>query len=471
MFDWLFNKNEDELAASQVENADSINLDLRVKEGVTLLVSSLINEYVPTQNSPTLIKNATTSIVNYVMSDYKGGLNETQILAKDGEKLFLPQPAMLAHWAESKGFKQLPNNENKLSAEDVSGKYVLTYYPPMTESWAKRTTDNIDDTTNKHWYSHCKSSIYDVSGNPIASANPEAAYNDTIHDATAYVPEDSYSYVIDYQKLGLNRADIVEGFELQSAGINIMHPDIQKSVFRLKEAGMETDDIVALWNNKIDISNNKNINEIEKQLRDGKSKFALNTGNLVKSENNEYRYNLQDNSCAIQPTAPILYASEAKIRRESMTAEQADNFRNSIGLYNIHNPADYGKINKKFYDDYKNNVWENFKAAIKEDAKHLIQEPAETLTKLKDNAIGAGKWLSAKTMLWAPRAMEIVKTDIESVKNSLMQTLSDDGKKFHKMLSSLSWSNLVSKYFPKEEKPRHSTYNAALSGNTKQIER
>lgn len=471
MFDWLFNRDESELAASQVENADSIGIDLRVREGVTVLVSSLINDYVPTQNSPTLIKNVTTSVVNYVMSDYNGGLKEEQILAGNDEKLFLPQPAMLAHWAESKGFEPVQNNGNKLATEDVSGKYVLTYYPPLSNSWARRDTDNIEDTTNKHWYSHCKSSIYDENGNPIASANPEAAYNDTTHDATVYVPEDSYSYVIDYQKLGLNRADIVEGFELQSAGINIMSPDIQKSVFRLKEAGLETDDIVALWNNKIDIANSNNIGDIEAQLRNGKSKFALDTGNLIKNENNEYRYNLQDNSCAIQPTAPILYASEAKIHRESMSVEQADNFRTSVGLYNIHNPADYGKINEKFYDDYKDNVWENFKAAIKEDAKRLIQEPKETLTELKDNTIGAGKWLSAKTMLWAPRAMEIIKADVESVKNSLMQTLTDDGKKFHKMISSLSWNNLVGKYFSKEEKPRHSTNSAAIRAHTQQIER
>ena len=160
MFDWIFNKNTDELKKSQVENADSVNLDLRVREGITVFVSSLINNFAPTQDSPAIVGDATTSLVNVVMSDYNGELKKEQILAGNDEKLFLPQPAMLAHWAESKGFTQVKNHDSKLAVDDVSGKYVLTYYPPVANSWAKRNTDNIEDTTNKHWYSHCKSSPY-----------------------------------------------------------------------------------------------------------------------------------------------------------------------------------------------------------------------------------------------------------------------------------------------------------------------
>lgn len=452
MFDWIFNKNTDELKKSQVENADSVNLDLRVREGITVFVSSLINNFAPTQDSPAIVGDATTSLVNVVMSDYNGELKKEQILAGNDEKLFLPQPAMLAHWAESKGFTQVKNHDSKLAVDDVSGKYVLTYYPPVANSWAKRDTDNIEDTTNKHWYSHCKSSIYDENGSPIASANPEAACNDTTHDATVYVPEDSYSYVIDYQKLGLDRADIIEGFKLQSEGINIMSPDIQKSVFRLKEAGMDTDDIIALWQQNTDIANKANIDSIENHLRNGNSKSDLHKLNLVKSDN-KYRYNLQDNSCAIQPTAPILYASEAKIHRNAMSKEQADKFRESIGLYNIHNPQDYGKINEKFYGDYKDNVYRNFASAIKENVLHLIKDTPEALSEIKDGISGAVKWMSAKTMLWAPRAMEVVKAEAQSAKLSLMQTLSEDGKKFQNVVASLSWENLVGKHLPRENTP------------------
>ena len=461
MFDWILNKNKEELATSQVENAGSIDLDLRVREGATVLVSSLINDFVPTQESPAIIGDATTYLVNLVMSDYRGNLKKEQILAGNDNKPFLPQPAMLAHWAESKGFEQVSNNGNKLSTDDVAGKYVLTYYPPLAQSWAKRTTENIEDTTNKHWYSHCKSSIYDDNGNPVASANPEAAYNDTTHDATVYVPEDSYSYVIDYQKLGLDRADIVEGFKLQSEGINIMNPDIQKSVFRLKEAGMDTDDIVALWQQNTDISKKENIDAIENHLRNGNSKADLHKLNLIKSDN-QYRYNLQDNSCAIQPTAPILYASEAKIHRENMSKEQAQEFRKGIGLYNIHNPRDYGEINEKFYDNYKETVFGNFASAIKEDVVRLIKETPETLSALKDNLSGAVKWMGAKTMQWAPRAMEMVKSDLQEVRDSLMQTLSTDARKFQNMAASLSWENLVKKHIPQEKSSQAKTPHTAL---------
>ena len=89
----------------------------------------------------------------------------------------------------------------------------------------------------------------------------------------------------------MERADIVEGFKLQSEGINIMSPDIQKSVFRLKEAGMDTDDIIALWQQNTDIANKANIDSIENHLRNGNSKSDLHKLNLVKSDN-KYRYNL-----------------------------------------------------------------------------------------------------------------------------------------------------------------------------------
>ena len=436
------------------EGTPALNMDLRVREAVTTVVSNVINDYVPTQDSPLIIRESTTLLVNAVMSDYKGELKTEQILAENGEKPFLPQPAMLAHWSEDKKFQQLKANDNKLSPEDVAGKYVLTYYPPAAQSWTKRTTENIADTSNKHWYSHCKSSIYDDNGKPIASANPEAAYNDVVHDATVYVPEDSYSYVIDYKKLGLNKDDITEGFKLQSVGINIMSADMQNAVFRLKAAGMNTEDIIALWQKNTDIANPKNIAAIEKHLKAGNSKTDLSKLKLVKSDN-KYRYNLQDNSCAIQPTAPVLFATAAKIKRENMSETEADKLRKNIGLYNIYDTKNYGKINETFYNKFEKDVFAGFSDAVKEEAKRLMNAPADTMSKYKDNIAGTIKWGSMKTAQWAPRAMEVLYTKAAHGKEVVEQWLKEDAKKAREYLSSLKIGERVGKYIPNPfAKPR-----------------
>ena len=385
----------------QVKNAEAVDLDLRVREGATLVVSSLINDYAPTQNSPEIVGDATTLLVNVVMSDYKGGLEKEQILAKNDDKIFLPQPAMLAHWSEDKKFKQLKPNGNKLSPEDVAGKYVLTYYPPVAQSWAKRTTENIADTSNKHWYSHCKSTIYDDHGKPVASVNPEAAYNDVVHDATVYVPEDSYSYVIDYKSLGLSKEDITEGFKLQSQGINVMSPDVQKAVFELKAGGKNTDEIIALL-----------------------------------KKDNKYHYNLQDNSCAIQPTAPVLFATAAKISREKLNETEASELRKKVGLYNIYDEQKYGKINEEFYDRYKKQVFDNFTSAVKDDVKQFVTAPIDSATAITHNISGAAQWVSAKTKQWAPRAMEILYTKTVNAKESVKQWLKEDAKKARDYIAS-----------------------------------
>ena len=437
---------------TQITNAEAIDLDLRVREGATLVVSDLINDYAPTQNSPAVINEATTLLVNVVMSDYNGGLKKEQILARNDDKLFLPQPGMLAHWSEDKNFQQLKPNGNKLSPQDVAGKYVLTYYPPLAQSWARRTSDNIADNSNKHWYSHCKASIYDEHGKPIASANPEAAYNDVAHDATVYVPNDSYSYVVDYKALGLKKDDITEGFQLQSEGINIMSPDIQNSVFRLKAAGMSTQDIITLWKQNADIANPRNIAAIEKHLKGGNSVADLKKLNLIKSDN-KYRYNLQDNSCAIQPTAPVLYATAARIKRENMNEAEADAFRTSVGLYNIYDEQKYGKINEKFYDTYKKQVFDNFSAAVKDEVKYFIDHPKDSLSALQDNTIGATKWVTAKTQQWAPRAMEILHTKAINARRTLKQCIIEDTKKARDYISSLGVTKYVKKYLPKINVP------------------
>ena len=449
----IFGKSDEELAQIQAESAENMHLDLRLREGITLLASSAINRFAPSQDSPQIVQSLTNDMVNMVMTDYNGTLQNNQILASM-DKEFLPQPSMLAHWAESKGFQKIEAHDNTLSQQDIADKYVLTYYPPAAKSWAKRTGDDVSDTTNKHWYSHTKSALYDSAGQPVGSSNPEAFYNDSAHDAAVYVPEDSVSYAIDYKKLGLQKDDIAEGFKLQNEGMNIMDPKIQESVFRLKDAGLSSDDVVKLWRANADITNEENLNKIENTLKNGKNKDDIFALDYVES-NNEYHYNLQDKSCAIQPTAPVLYATSARIKRENLNAEQADKLRKDIGLYNIYDEKNYGEINKKFYGDYESEVFKNFKDAIFEDAKKLIEQPKETLAELGKNAADAFKWLGAKTLRWAPHATDIVCARFrdyeQSVRTKLMTCMHEDSDKFKIALSSLNPVKLLQKYLPSRQ--------------------
>lgn len=440
LWDKIFSRTDEKLAQWQEEGAQNTHLDLRLREGISLLASGAINRFVPHQDDSALSQNLVGDVVNTVMSDYDGSLRKDQIFARVN-KDFLPQPSMLAHWAEEKGFQKIQQKDNALSSKDVADKYVLTYYPPAARSWAKRTTDNLQDTTNKHWYSHAKSSLYDSAGHPIGSANPEAFYNDTAHDATAYVPEDSVSYAIDYKKLGLKKEDIAEGFKFQSEGMNIMEPKIQESVFRLQNAGLSNDDIVRLWRANTDITNEENLTKIENTLKKSKNKEDIFALDYVES-NNAYRYNLQDRSCAVQPTAPLLYATSARIKREDLDTEQADKLRQKVGLYNFYDEKNYGEINKKFYTSYENKVMGNFKEALIDDAKKLIKQPRETLTELGKNVANATKWLGAKTLRWAPHAIEIAYSRLQyheqQARHALVQHMKFDTEKFKQVMSSLN---------------------------------
>ena len=248
----------------------------------------------------------------------------------------MPQPGMLDYWSCGKGFEVIKNNGEKLKKEDVAGKFVLTYYKPFADSWIERDTDDIVDLTNKHWYSHTKSALYDKDGNPIKSSNAEAFYNDDVHDATVYVPHDSVSYVIDYEALGLDREDIEDGLFYQNVGMNVMDPNLQQVVFRLKESNLSRDQIISLWQDKVDFSNSDNIDAIVNKMKEPEGWSEVKKLNLAKTESNKYYYNIQDYSCAIQATAPVLYATSAKIKKEGFDEAQADVLRKHVGLYNIY---------------------------------------------------------------------------------------------------------------------------------------
>ena len=403
-----------ELETQQRETAP--NIDLAYREYLEVVGAKIINSIAPSQDRKTM-GEAVTKVINVMMTDYNGTIPMNQVLS-GMDKDFLPQPGMLAYWAERKESQKIENmvdaptpedaNGKKLRQEDVAGKYVLTYYTPMAQSWGQRTTDNITDTSNKHWYSHCKSSVYDENGKPIATSNPELKYNDTEHDATVYVPADSKSYIIDYKSMGLSEQDIHEGFLYQCEGINIMDPAMQSAIFKMKEAGLAQEDIIRLYKDgSVNFSDSQNIAKIEQHLKQGGKKDGLMSLDLTKSDNS-YKYNLQDYSCAIRPTAPILYATSAKINRENLSQAEADKLRKDIGLHNIYDIENYAKVNKDFYDGYESSMFEKFKEAVEKEYEEFKNNPRQKIKGAINSASEMMSWLSAKTQLYIPEARDVI---------------------------------------------------------------
>ena len=411
-------KLDDGLTKTQKRNAD-FQIDLRLREGVAALAADVIHKFAPKQDSNEIVRNATVYLVNVLLTDYKGTLDDEHILAGP-EKAFLPQPAMLSYWAEKQGFKKIDNEgKDHLDPSLIANKYVLTYYPPFANSWAKRTTDNLDDVTNKHWYSHAKAALYNSDRSLLALSDAEAFYNDTKHDATVYVPEDSKSYVIDYSKFGLDRKDIIEGFKFQTEGIDISRPNVQQALLKLRDLGFSQENILSLWHNQINITDKNNLQIIENNLANGRSKEEILTLKLAKTDNN-YHYNLQDNNCVIQPTAPLLYAVESKIHRQNMSEKQADALRSDVGLFNVYDEKNYGQINKKFYADYKSTVMKNCAEALMEVKDHILSEPQKTV----DNLLKIGAWSNAKVLLWMPQALDIAYNRVKQMTQSVVKGVS-----------------------------------------------
>lgn len=417
-------EKKEQNAEKQKYHAGYLRYDKRLREFLALKTSELINEYAPNQQSGDMKTKLMTNVVNIMMPNYNGNIKAEGVLS-NVEKDFLPQPGMLEYWAKQKGFEQIPNdpgNPNRLRTEDVAEKYVLTYYPPLANSCAARTTTNLDDTSNKHWYSHCKSSLYTTNdvvevsynGNSIkAMSNPELTHNDTIHDATKYVPEDSFSYNIDYERLGLSKEDIQEGFLYQAKGINIMDKNIQDAIFRMNKVGLSQEEIINLWDKQVNLTDTKNLVAIEQHLQNGGKKESI-TGLELSTADNQYKYNLQDYSCAIQPTAPILYATAAKIDKENLNTEEANKLRENIGLYNIYDLENYGAINKKFYENYSGHIISEFKTSFREDVREFMTDPKNKVTETASNAYHTVSWLSSKTKALFPEMLTIMEGQIKS---------------------------------------------------------
>ncbi len=415
-------KIDEKLADVQQEHASKIDDDFldSTREGTVMVASRGLHKVLPQQDGNEKAVAVTDVAVNSMMSDYNGDLSMERVLSSK-DSPFMPLPAMLGAWSENHGFSEIEYEGTSLNKEDVKGKYVLTYYETLAPSWLGRTTDDIADTSNKHFYSHCKSSIYDENGSPLYTSNPELEFNDAEHDATVYVPEDSRSFVIDYEKLGLKREDIEDGFAYQSEGINVMHPDVQQAIFRMNKANLSREDIISLWKSDVVLTDSENLSKIEEYLLKGGDKSKISELDLVKNaEGNKYRYNLQDYSCAIQPTAPVLYATSAKIDREGMDEKQADAFRKEVGLYNIYDEENYGEINTSFNKKYGKGVWSDIKQDSKEFWNNLKENPQETMRGLSSNIYHTAVAAGVKTVRDTPTVIKRFSDKLKERRNQKM---------------------------------------------------
>jgi hypothetical protein len=208
--------------------------------------------------------------------------------------------------------------------------------------------------------------------------------------------------------MGLSKEDIHEGFLYQSEGMNIMDPSMQNAIFRLKNAGLNQEEIINLWTKgSVNFADTQNIEKIEQHLKQGHVKGELISLDLSKSDNS-YKYNLQDRSCAICPTAPVLYATAAKISRDNLNEEQADALRQSIGLHNIYDIENYGQINKAFYDGYESSAFKKFKEAVTKEFEEFKNNPRQKMKGALNHASDMMSWLSAKAQLYIPEARDVI---------------------------------------------------------------
>ena len=309
-------------------------------------------------------------IANTVVPMYKGELKHEQVMSQ-GDKPFVQSPTMLNYWAKIKANANAdPENPpcKTVNLEEYTpgpNEIILAYYPPFARTFLENTSEDVYDNNNKHFYSHCKSEFICENGMKIVS-NPELLYNSNSHcgngksaniynprsndnvdeDIKGYLPEDAVTYAINYEELGLNKKDVENGFKFVSADINILDPKIQEAIFKLQDNKFTADEIVNLYVNNVDITNEENIDKLIKDKN-------CNIDNLAK-KNNEYRYNLQEYNCAVKPVSALVFANECKIRNnENLDAEKC---RKDLGLPNIYDPERYGKLNDDFYKEYMDHL-------------------------------------------------------------------------------------------------------------------
>lgn len=359
----------------QKELSKSMDVAPEYREAILATACDLLKKYAPDQQSPELLKDILIKAVNISMPSYGGKLTEEQILAS-GNNCFVQNPGMLNYWAKSKNFSTVTNT--------TGNDFILTYYQPLAQSFFGRNTYSNYDNNNKHFYSHCKSDFLSQNGDTIV-INPEINYNSQVHSnigkisyvanarsnsggslVKGYKPNDAISYVINYKNLGLSKQDVENGAKYVAADINVLDPNIQKSLFSLQNAGFSADDIVKLYVKGVDLTNQDNIKQLTSKNYD--------INKLTKADNT-YKYNLQEYNCAIKPVSCLIFANEYKIyQNRENTNFDANKCRVDLGLPNMYDANRYGNINENFYNNYINTVKADLSNQLRKDYNSFMSQ-------------------------------------------------------------------------------------------------
>ena len=433
----------------------ALDIPIEHREYLWALACEKIHYHAADQTSNIYLQEGFNFIVNTLAPMYKGELKHEQVMSQ-GDKPFVQSPTMLNYWAKIKANANAdPENPpcktvNLKEYTPGSNEIILAYYPPFARTFLENTSEDVYDNNNKHFYSHCKSEFICENGMKIVS-NPELLYNSNSHcgngksaniynprsndnvdeDIKGYLPEDAVTYAINCDELGLNKKDVENGFKFVSANINILDPKIQEAIFKLQDNKFTADEIVNLYVNNVDITNEENIDKLIKDKN-------CNIDNLAK-KNNEYRYNLQEYNCAVKPVSALVFANECKIRNNEMNEHDANECRKKLGLPNIYDPERYGKLNSDFYKEYMDHLKKEsdkvkditFEQAVSsmgwgtaelfdiglENAQNLLQK----IPGVKDNAKKEQQHFNNKVTL--NDIMQLLKTKEQSSQNEVNEEI------------------------------------------------
>ncbi|MDR1694089.1 MAG: hypothetical protein LBR70_02705 [Lactobacillaceae bacterium] len=414
----------DKMKTDASERGMDFNLEMR--EYLSALAADFAHRFAPNRKSDENFQKGMVGVVNSLMYSYYGNLTPENVLS-DGDKQFLQSPSMLSYWASKSGYADVIENPSRRRSDDS---VILAYYPPLANSYFKRTGDNLADYQNKHFYSHAKSEINDNGMKYVI--NPELLYQSNIHseneftknvytptsinavdNVEGFAPDDVIFYEVDLAKAGLNKEDVVDGFKYAAAGININDKEISNSLIKYKEAGISSDEIVAYWQKGVDLADKRTVNA----LVDKKS--SVNVDSLPKKDGQKYKYNLQDFNCAVTPVAPLIYASEYKIYKETRANSNfnAGKFRENIGLPNIWDNENFGELNDKFYSGFMKEKAQKAGNAVKEGARKFFKadynEKKEMVKEAGKKVLSAFEWAGGQALDYVAngdKVLDVVKS-------------------------------------------------------------
>lgn len=390
-----YENEQDRIHAEQ--QALGVDIPLAYREYMTDQLCDLLKTHLPEKNEEGLGGLLVTKLINDVMPNYKGKIKGEQILPSD-DKPFIQCPVMIKYLLEKNNAPSSttyddPNFKNYVNTNDC---VLLTYYEPFSSEYFGNSSESNYDDNHKHFYSHFKSEIAiengDKDGKTLIVINPELEYNSPVHSGMygnkcdvlkadgeqvevgieGYKPKTSSVYALKYENLGLSKEDVEKGFLYVNADINVMKPEIQRSIFKLEENGWKPNEIVELYLNNVDLENTKNITGLIK-IKESNEKYDI--PDLAKEQwlakaNNDYSYNLTEYNCALKPISAIVFANECKINENKMDAHEANKCREELGFPNVYDIERYEKINSTFEKEYKEYLAKNVDDLMRREIKN-----------------------------------------------------------------------------------------------------